>query len=103
MPFFFIVPVWLFVVVLGLVLFFLPPYRRVGLYVVIVSTAATLASFVLSTAVLYVGVKIGAQLTSIWLGLAVVGSYVVSIGIGAVLGVTAGFALTRKLLHRLSW
>ena len=103
MPFFFIVPLWLFFVLLGLVLLLFPRHRRMGLYAIIISTVATLASVFVSTAVLYLGIKIGAHITGKWFGVAVIGTYLLAIGFGAVLGGIAGFFLTRRLAGRLSW
>jgi hypothetical protein len=97
MPFFIIIPLWLLFVLAGIVLLFLPRYRRLGWYAVIVSTTATMTSFVLSTAVLYFGSKV-ANPTFKWFGLAVIGTYVVAIAVGIALGGAAGAFLTRKLL-----
>jgi hypothetical protein len=97
MPFFIIIPVWLLFVLAGIVLLFLPQYRRLGWYAVIVSTTATLTSFVLSTAVLYFAAK-AADPTMKWSGLAVIGTYVLAIAVGIAVGGVAGAILTRKLL-----
>jgi hypothetical protein len=80
-----------------IVLLFLPQYRRLGWYAVIVSTTATLTSFVLSTAVLYFAAK-AADPTMKWSGLAVIGTYVLAIAVGIAVGGVAGAILTRKLL-----
>jgi hypothetical protein len=100
MPFFFIVPLWLLFVLCGIVLLFLPRYRRVGLYAINISTMATLTSFLASMAVLYVGPRIGAHLQTRWLGVAVIGAYLFAIGLGALVGGITGFFLTRKLIDR---
>lgn len=100
MPFFFIVPVWLLFVFSGLVSLFLPRGRRAGWYVIIVSTTATLTSFLISTAVLYVGGRIGVGFDVKWLGVVLIGAYLVAIVLGAAIGGVAGFFLTRSLLAR---
>jgi hypothetical protein len=100
MPFFFIVPVWIFFVLSGIVLLFLPRHRRTGLYAIIVSTTATLTSFLFSTAVLYFGVRIGKELNVKWFGVALIGVYLLAIGLGAAMGGIAGFLLTRYLAGR---
>jgi|SRR3954464_3420443 hypothetical protein len=103
MPFFLIVPVWLFFVLLGLVLLVFPRQRRLGLYAILISTFSTLASILISTAVLYFGFKIGTHVPGRWFGVAVIGGYLLAIGFGIVLGGIAGFFLTRRLANRLSW
>jgi len=100
MLFFFIIPIWLLFVLAGVVLLFLPRHRRAGWYAITVSTTATLTSFVLSTAVLYFGAKVGANPTIKWFGLAVIGTYFLAIAVGIALGGIAGVFLTRKLLSR---
>jgi len=100
MPFFFIVPVWFVFVLSGIVLFFLPRHRRTGLYAIIVSTTATLTSFFLSTSVLYFGARIGTESKLKWFGVALIGVYLLAIGLGAAMGGIAGFFLTRYLAGR---
>jgi hypothetical protein len=98
MLFFFIIPIWLLFILAGIVLLFLPQHRRLGWYAIAGSTTATLASFFLSTAVLYFGAKVGASPTIKWFGLAVIGTYFFAIAVGIALGGIAGVFLTRKLL-----
>jgi hypothetical protein len=98
MPFFVIVPIWLLLVLSGIVLLFLPRHRRVGSYAIIVSTSATVSSFLLSSGVLYLGPKIGSRLHTNWFGLAVIGTYLFAIGLGALMGGIAGFVLTRNMV-----
>src|ERR1700730_1733728 len=100
MPFSLIVPVWLFFVLSGIVLLFLPRHRRTGLYAIIVSTTATLTSFLVSTAVLYTGARIGTWLNVSWFGVVVIVAYLLAIGLGAAMGGIAGFFLTRYLTGR---
>jgi hypothetical protein len=96
MLFFFIVPVWLLFVLIGVVLLFRARQRRIGWYAIIVSTTATLTSFLLSTAVLYIGARIGAHANLKWLGVAVIGAYILTMGVGIALGGIAGFFLVRS-------
>jgi Ca2+/Na+ antiporter len=98
MPFFLIVPAWLMCVVGGIVLLFFQRFRRAGLYTINISTTATVGSLVLSTAVLYLGPRIGLQRIGRWSGVAMVGAYLLAIGTGALIGAVIGLLFTRKLL-----
>jgi hypothetical protein len=101
MPFFFIVPVWMLCVLSGIVLLCFKSFRRIGLYAISVSTTATLVSFFLSTAILYLGPRIGAQWMGRWAAVVLMGAYLLAIGVGALVGALGGFVCTRKLLpHR---
>jgi hypothetical protein len=51
MPFFFIIPVWLLLVAVGLILLFFARFRMLGYFVIAVPTGATVISFLLSTSV----------------------------------------------------
>jgi ribose/xylose/arabinose/galactoside ABC-type transport system permease subunit len=64
------------------------------------STFGAILSFVLSTAVLFVGPRIAADLPE-WFGLLVVLAYLVAIPIGGLAGAIAGFLITRRLLIRI--
>jgi hypothetical protein len=97
MPFFFIFPLWLLTVVVGVAMLCLRSARRAGIYVVTVSTFATAASFVLSTAVLFVGPRVA---LSEWFGLVALAAYLAAIPIGGLAGAIAGFLLARQLLAR---
>lgn len=99
-PFFFIVPVWMLCVLSGIVLLCFQRFRRTGLYAISTSTTATLVSFSLSTTILYLGPRIGAQWMGRWSGVVVIGAYLLAIGVGALIGALGGFLLTRKLLPR---
>jgi len=101
-PFFFIVPVWFFFALSGVVLLFFPRHRRMGLYAISVSTTATLTSFLVSTAVLYIGARIGTRLNIKWFGVALIAAYLLAIGLGAAMGAIAGFFLTRCLTKGLN-
>jgi hypothetical protein len=69
-----------------------------GLYAINISTAATAISLLLSTAVLFLGPRAGLQRMGRWSGIALIGAYVLAIGVGALIGALGGFLLTRKLL-----
>jgi hypothetical protein len=96
-PFFFIVPLWLLTVVAGAVMVCIRATRGAGVYVLMMSTFATIVSFLLSTAVLIVGPRIAA-IPPEWFGLIVVAGYLAAIPIGGLTGAIAGFLITRKLL-----
>jgi len=100
MPFFLIVPAWLLCVLCGIVLLCFQRFRRAGLYAINISTAATAFSLLLSTTVLFVGPRAGLHRMGRWSGIALIGSYVLAIGAGALIGALGGFLLTRKLLPR---
>ena len=99
MPFFIIVPLWLLAVLLGAVMICIRTARHAGIYVLTMSTLATVLSFVLSTAVLFVGPRVAADPPG-WFGLIVVAAYLAAIPIGGLTGAIAGFLLTRRLLAR---
>jgi len=72
-----------------------------GLYAINISTAATAISLLLSTTVLFLGPRVGMQGMGRWSGIALIGAYVLAIGVGALIGALGGFFLTLKLLpHR---
>ncbi len=97
MPFFFIVPLWILTVIVGGALVSITATRRVGIYVLATSTFATVVSFVLSTAVLFVGPRIAANPPG-WFGFVVVVGYLAAIPLGGLIGAVTGLLLTRKLL-----
>jgi hypothetical protein len=101
MPFFLILPLWVLAVVLGIVMLCIRSTRLAGVYVVTVSTSATFASFVLSTAVLLVGAQTGTNAPG-WFVFAIVAGYLAAIPIGGLAGAIVGFLTTRKLLARIS-
>ena len=100
MIFFLIVPVWVLCIFLGTVLVCLNGFRRAGIYLIAVSTGGTLLSFCLSTAILFLGPRIGLQHFGSRSGVALSASYVLAAIAGGVIGSVAGFSLTRKLLPR---
>lgn len=98
MAFFFLVPVWLLFVLCGVVLLFVGRFRHVGVYAITVTTAALLCSLGVSTAVLYAGPRLVKGPPPSWYGVAVIGTYLVSIGVGGIAGAVGGFIVTRRLL-----
>ena len=100
MPFFFIVPAWILCVLCGIVFLCFQRFRRMGLYAISISTTATLVSFGLSTALLYLGPRIGTQWLGRWSGIILMGAYLLVISVGALIGALGGFLFTRKLLPR---
>jgi hypothetical protein len=100
MPFFFIVPLWLLAVAVGAVMLSIGSARRAGIYVLTISTFATAVSFLLSTAVLFVGPRVASDPPAEWFGLMVVAAYLTAIPIGGLTGAIAGFLITRELLAR---
>jgi len=101
MPFFLIIPLWLLCVLCGIVLLCFQRFRRMGIYAINISTAATAISFVLSTTVVFLAPRVGMQRMGRWAGIALIGAYVLATGVGALIGALCGFLLTRKLLpHR---
>ena len=73
MPFFLIVPVWLLCVLCGVVLLCFQRFRRLGIYAINISTAATVVSLLLSTAVLFLSARVGLQRVGRWSGIALIG------------------------------
>ena len=99
MPFFLLLPLWLLCVCCGVGLLFVKRLKNVGIYTLTVSTGVLLCAFVLSTAVLYVGARIVEPPGPTWYGLSLIAAYVVSIGLGGILGGVAAFLTTHKLLR----
>ena len=99
MPFFLILPLWFFAVLVGAVMVCVRSARRVGIYVLTMSTLALFVSFALSYAVL-LGLASIAPQPGGWFAFVILGGYFVAIPIGGVIGAGAGFLLTRKLLGK---
>jgi hypothetical protein len=98
--FFLIIPVWLVCVLIGTALACFQGLRRTGIYLIAVSTGGTLLSLLLSTAVLFLGPRIGFKHFGQWSGIALIGTYTLAIIAGGLIGSASGFLLTRKLLPR---
>jgi len=97
-PFFFVLPMWLLAVIVGVVMVCLRVTRRTGVYVITMSTFATIASFVLAYGALLAGLWIAAN-TVDWFRFIALGAYLVAIPVGGLIGAIAGFLMTRKLLR----
>ena len=98
MPFFFIAPLWLLSVALGVILLLFRAKRRVAYFVIAIPTGAMLASFVLSTAVFFLFPHISAPFHPFPLGSAMLATYLVVLLVGAVLGGVGALWLTHKLI-----
>jgi hypothetical protein len=96
--FFLIVPVWLVCVFIGAAVACFQGLRRTGIYLIAVSTSGTRLSLNLSTTVLVLGPRIGFEHFGKCSGVALIGSYVLAIVVGGLIGSALGFSLTRKLL-----
>jgi hypothetical protein len=101
MPFFLILPLWLLCLVIGGVLCIFKRVRFLSLYVILCSTGGTLVSFILSTLVLVVMPRLLPNMAGS--GLLVVGMYLLGIGFGGLIGVTAGLFAARKANQWLRW
>jgi len=102
MPFFFIVPIWLLCVVVGLALCFFRQFRFLSSYVVLSSTGALILSFALSSFWLWFGPRLLSNASG-WAGLILIAAYLAGIAIGALVGIIAGFLAARKINRRLHW
>ena len=96
MPFFFILPAWVLCLRCGIVFLCFQRLRRTGLYAITISTAATVISLILSTAVLYLGPRIGLQRLGRWSGVVLIGAYILAIGVGALIGMLYGVSVHPK-------
>jgi hypothetical protein len=97
MPFFLILPLWLLAAAVGVVMVSIPRVRRVGVYVLMMSTLAALFSFVVAYGLLLGGALLVPQPAG-WFAYLLLAAYLAGIPIGGVIGATAGLVITRKLL-----
>jgi|SRR3954469_15521642 hypothetical protein len=97
MPFFFIVPLWIITLLLGVALTFSARLRTLGLYVIAIPTGATLVSFLLSTAVLFLLPRVMPQPSRSWYGVFLIVMYLGAIGTGALIGAVTGFFAVTKV------
>jgi hypothetical protein len=97
MPFF-LLPAWMLFAICGAVLLLVRRLRRVGIYTILISSAALLCAFVFSTLVVYAGMRILGPASPTWHEFTFFVMYVGAIGGGAVAGGLAGLFATRKLL-----
>jgi len=97
--FFLIIPVWLVCLLIGTALACFQGLRA-GIYLIAVSTGGTLLSLLLSTAVLFLGPRIGFQHFGQLRSVVLIGAYILAIIAGGIIGSRSGFLLTRKLMLR---
>ena len=100
MPFFFILPVWAFCVVIGSALLFFRDLRRIAYFVIAVPTGATVVSFTISTSVLYLVPRVAHEPHPKWFGIALIAGYVLALVLGALVGALGAFLLLLKLPAR---
>ncbi len=89
---------WLLSVAVGILLCFMRRLRRVGVYVITVSTSALLASFIISMAVLFAAPALIPHRPSLSGITTFKFAYVGAIFFGGVAGAVAGAFGTRRLL-----
>jgi heme/copper-type cytochrome/quinol oxidase subunit 1 len=99
-PFFFILPVWAFCVLVGATLLFFRDLRRIAYFVIAVPTGAMLVSFALSTSVLYLVPRVAHESHPQWFGIALMTGYLIALVVGALLGALAAFLVLVKLPTR---
>lgn len=87
MPFFFLLPLWMLVVVASIGMLFTRRYNSLALYLLFSSTGGLLLSFVASSAVLLIGPTLVAGTRFGWLVLLGYGTGIV---FGGFLGILAG-------------
>ena len=97
MPFALILPLWVLCLVAGVVMLCLAPYRKAGIYVVTVSSGATLTALILSTVWLLLVGKMP-QGPDNGIALLMIGIYLAIIPIGGLLGGFGAAFLTKHLL-----
>lgn len=100
-PFFFIVPLWLILVVLSIPLFAVPRLRFLGTHVVMASTVAVLISFALSTLILFGVPRLIPPFR--WSGVVLIVLYVLAIVGGGGAGLLLGILLAHNLNKRFGW
>jgi hypothetical protein len=96
MAFFLILPSWVLCLLTGIVLVSFEKFRRAGFYVINMSSAATALSLSLSTAVLFLGPRVGLQRMGQWAGVVLIAAYLVAIVVGGLAGAVGGFLVTRR-------
>jgi hypothetical protein len=99
-PFFFLVPLWLVLSVVGAVLLFWRRLRFLSPYIVLGSTVGLACSFAFSLVVLLILGKLFRGTSVAWLALA---AYLVAIVIGGGVGVIGGLLLGRTVNSKLGW
>ena len=100
MPFFFIAPLWIGFVAVGLLLCFWPKFRFLTSYLLLVSTSGLLFSFALSLLALLILGKLFGGTKFAWVALL---AYLIAIGIGGAVGIALGVAGARRVNVRMGW
>ena len=110
MPFFFILPLWVLLLLLAIPLFFIRRLRFLGTHIAIASTTAVAMSLLLSTLILFGVPRLlgpfrhsGVVVISRHSGVVVISLYLLTIAGGGVAGLLVGVVLAHKLNRRFSW
>jgi hypothetical protein len=105
MPVFFLAPIWLLLLLVGLGLWIPARSRFLSAYLILCSTLGLITALILSTVLLLaMGLLASAlQLKGTAVGIVIILVYLVSIGAGGVLGVLFGIILARKLNRVMGW
>jgi hypothetical protein len=107
MPFFFIAPIWLVIVIVGIFLFISRSLRHLSSYLILASTFGLITSLVISTAILFLVplafAVLGLNSPGVLGVIALSGAYLGGIGIGGIIGIISGILLARKINLRLGW
>lgn len=101
MPFIFIVPIWLLIVLVAIPLFFVRRLRFLGTHIIVASTLGILISFTLSISVLVAGGRL--LPTSRFNGVLIFGLFVLTLIGGGVVGLAIGIFLAHGINKRLAW
>jgi hypothetical protein len=100
MPFIFIVPVWLLIVLAAAPLLFVRKLRFLAVHIVMASTMAILISFSLAISVLVAGGRLPVSRLN---GFLIFGFFALSLVGGGVLGLALGIFLAHRINTRLAW
>jgi hypothetical protein len=100
MPFFLIVAAWIPCIAVGLLCLAIRRLRFVSLYLLLGSSFAVLLAFILSTAVLFLLPRVGQSNVGAF---AVLGGYLLMIGIGGFLGGLLGLLAAWRCNKRIGW
>ena len=101
MPFFFILPVWLFCVVLGLGLVAAKQTRFLSTYLIFCSTGGLILSVLFSILTLWLATKFTSGHD--WMKVVVLIAILASTPFGGLLGALAGFFVARSVNSHLGW
>jgi hypothetical protein len=100
MPFIFIVPVWLLIVLAAAPLLFVRKLRFLAVHIVMASTMAILISFSLAISVLVAGGRLPVLRLN---GFLMFGFFALSLVGGGLLGLALGIFLAHRINTRLAW